>query len=87
MSDDNGYANQEHREQDEMAADKARNVGKAQDMNSQEGKVSAASISKSINSKLNQTNTRQKNQKMQGTVDEIQKKNELNEASNEVANN
>ena len=87
MSDDNGYANQENREQDEMAADKARNVGKAQDMNSQEGKVSAASISKSINSKLNQTNTRQKNQKMQGTVDEIQKKNELNEASNEVANN
>jgi len=87
MSDDNGYANQENREQDEMAADKARNVGKAQDMNSQEGKVSAASISKSINSKLNQTNTRQKNQKMQGTVNEIQKKNELNEASNEVANN
>jgi len=87
MSDDNGYANQEHREQDEMAADKARNVGKAQDMNSLEGKVSAASISKSINSKLNQTNTRQKNQKMLGTVDEIQKKNELNEASNEVANN
>jgi len=69
-----------------MAADKARNVSKPQDMNSQEGKISAASMSKSINSKLNQTNTRQKNQKMQGAIDEIQKKNELNEASNEVAN-